>query len=359
MKYEKTSIEEIEKSLLGNISDDYIKEIGTFTRDLTKSVAIENFKLEEKIEDIYKKLDVNNLFGEELETFVFQRKGIHRKKANSAKGILKVEGTGAVKINDLFETESGEQFKSIENKDINGTGTVAIEAVIPGVNGNVGANTIKFIPITLAGINKVNNETQTEDGYDVESDESLRDRYFIEIQKPATSGNKYHYMQWAREVVGVGDSKIFPLWNGNNTVQVVIIDDNKKSATSELVQRTQNYIDPKGETWGTGSGTAPIGAYCTVSSATEIRININVTVILKTGFSTEIVKPLLEKQIEDYLKSIAFKKDYVSFALLSSWILNVEGIQEWTELSVNEGNTNIRIGEKEVAVLGSVTVNAE
>ena len=27
---------------------------------------------------------------------------------------------------------------------------------------------------------------------------------------PATSGNVYHYMQWAREVAGVGDSKIFP-----------------------------------------------------------------------------------------------------------------------------------------------------
>lgn len=359
-KYKAPSISEIEKSILDNIPNDYIKDVGTFTRDLTKAFSINSYELEKKVETLFGKLDIANYFGKELEKFVFQRKGLFRKQANSSKGTLNIKGNGIIKIDDLFETESGTRFKSLERKQVINEANILIEATEAGDKGNVGANTIKYIPITLQGITEVNNLLQTEDGYDAETDDSLRDRYLIEIQKPATSGNKYHYMQWAREVIGVGDSRIFPLWKGNNTVQIVIIDDKKLPANSELIERTQNYIDPQGNdnsTWGTGAGQAPIGAYCTISSATAKIINIESTLILKNGYNLEAIKPLIEAEIRTYLKDIAFKRDSVSYAVLSSWILQVEGVQEWTSFTLNSGHTNIFIGEKEVAELGQVILN--
>ena len=358
--YKVPTIDEIEKEMLGNIPDDYVKDIGTFTRDLTRTYAIESYKFEKKLEEYFKKLDIYNLTGEELTKFVKQRKGVVRKEANKAKGILTVKGNGNIKVGDIFETESGNRYKVIEEVVINTIGTVNIEAEIPGANGNVGANSITLIPITIQGISEVTNKTQLIDGYDEETDDSLRERYLIEIQKPATSGNKYHYMQWGREVVGVGDVRVFPLWQGNNTVQMIIIDDNKVVANEELINRVQEYVDPKGhnnETWGTGAGQAPIGAYCTVSTATAKIINIESTLILKGGYNLDELKPLIELAIKEYLKSIAFKRDEVSYALLSSWILNVEGVQEWTTFTINNLQQNVRIGEKEVAVLGSVTLN--
>lgn len=39
------------------------------------------------------------------------------------------------------------------------------------------------------------------------SDDELRDRYFEKVSLPATSGSKYHYEQWAKEISGVGDAK--------------------------------------------------------------------------------------------------------------------------------------------------------
>lgn len=358
--YNVPSISEIENEMLANISDDYIKEVGTFTRDMTKSFAIESYRLEKKLEEYYKKLDIYNLSGDELTKFVKQRKGVIRKEANKAKGVLTVEGNGTIVVGNIFETENGIRYVSTEQVTINGTGTVKVEAVIAGINGNVGANSITFIPVTIQGISKVTNKSQFIDGYDEETDDSLRERYLIEIQKPATSGNKYHYMQWGREVVGVGDVRVFPLWQGNNTVQMVIIDDNKVVANEELINRVQEYVDPKGhnnETWGTGAGQAPIGAYCTVSTATAKAININSTLILKDGYNLDELKPLIEIEIKEYLKNIAFKRDTVSYAILSSWILNVEGVQEWTSFTINELQENVIIGIKEVAVLGSVTLN--
>ena len=145
--------------------------------------------------------------------------------------------------------------------------TVKVQAVKAGKTGNVGAKSIILMPKTIQGIKSVNNIKATYDGFDAETDASLLERYLIAVRTPATSGNVYHYKQWAREVEGVGDTRIFPLWNGANTVKVVIIDDNQQPASLELVKKVQDHIDPMGEdnaTWGAGYGEALIGAYSTV-----------------------------------------------------------------------------------------------
>ena len=346
--------------MLSNISDDYIKIPGTFTYDMIKTYALAATTLEEKLERLWSMFNIYNLSDEDLERYVFQRKGVKRKEANAATGIVTVKGNGTVRENDLFETPGGVRFAAAETKVINISGDVKVKAVIPGSAGNVGANSITLIPVTLQGITSVTNQNPTIDGYDIETDTSLRERYLIEVQKPATSGNIYHYMQWAREVSGVGDSKVFPLWDGNNTVQVVIIDDNKAPASEELVKRVQEYIDPKGkngETWGTGVGQAPIGAYCTITSATAKNINVNVTVVLNSGYELQNVISEVKEKIKQYLKDIAFVKSAVSYSVLGSMILDIEGISEWTELSINDSHSNVSIGEKEVAVIGTVNVN--
>ena len=346
--------------MLNNISDDYIKIPGTFTHDLIKTYALAATTLEEKIETLWSMFNIYNLSGNDLERYVFQRKGVKRKEANAAVGIVTVKGNGTVSEGDLFETPGGIRFVAAETKLIKTVGDIKVKAAIPGSSGNVGSNSITLIPITLQGITSVTNQNPTSDGYDVETDISLRERYLIEVQRPATSGNIYHYMQWSREVPGVGDSKIFPLWNGNNTVQIVIIDDNKAPASEELVKRTQEYIDPKGkveETWGTGAGQAPIGAYCTVTSATPKNININMTVVLNSGYKLQNVISHIKEKISQYLKDIAFVKSAVSYSVLGSMILDIEGIAEWTDLSINNEHSNVTIGEKEVAVMGTVNIN--
>ena len=354
------TLEEKLEIMLSNISDDYIKIPGTFTHDLIKNYALAATTLEEKIERLWGMFNIYNLSGNDLERYVFQRKGVKRKEANAATGVVTVKGNGTVREGDLFETPGGVRFAATETKVINISGDVKVKAVTSGSIGNVGANSITLIPVTLQGITSVTNQNPTIDGYDIETDTSLRERYLIEVQKPATSGNIYHYMQWAREVPGVGDSKVFPLWNGNNTVQVVVIDDNKAPASEELVKRVQEYIDPKGksgETWGTGAGQAPIGAYCTITSATAKNINVDVTVVLNSSYELQNVISDVKDKIKQYLKDIAFIKSAVSYSVLGSMILDIEGISEWTELSINGSHSNVSIGEKEVAVMGTVNVN--
>lgn len=351
------SLEEKLEIMLSNISDDYIKIPGTFTHDLIKTYALAATTLEEKIERLWGMFNIYNLSGNDLERYVFQRKGVKRKEANAAIGVVTVKGNGTVSEGDLFETPGGIRFVATETKTIKTTGDIKVKAVIPGSSGNVGSNSITLIPVTLQGITSVTNQKQTTDGYDIETDISLRERYLLELQNPPTSGNKYHYMVWAREVVGVGDSRIFPLWNGNNTVKIIIIDETKQPASPELVKRVQDYIDPMGErneTWGTGAGEAPIGAYCTVTSATAKNININLTLVLQKNYELDKIILQIKEKVKDYLKEIAFKKSFVSYAILGSLILDIEGILEWTEFSINGEHRNIAIEDSEVAILGTV-----
>ena len=52
----------------------------------------------------------------------------------------------------------------------------------------------------------------------------MRARFYEKVRLPATSGNAYHYQQWALEVSGVGAAKVFPLDNGPGTVGILVVD---------------------------------------------------------------------------------------------------------------------------------------
>ena len=358
-EYIASSQDEILNKILSNISDEYLKIAGTFTHDFSTAVSILAREYEVEIEKIWQFFNVDNLEGDSLELRTKQLKGITRKSGTYAVGEVTVTGNGVITEGDLFETTNAVQFKATESKNIVDVGTVKIEAVKVGEIGNVGAGSITLMPVTIQGIKTVKNEKATFDGFEAENDDSLRERYYIAVRTPATSGNIYHYKQWAREIVGVGDCKVFPLWNGKNTVKVVIIDGNRQPASDELVKKVQDYIDPMGEngaTWGAGYGTAPIGAYCTIKSATPKEITIDVKVVKESDVTLEDLKTRLEKNITEFLKEVAFQKDYVSYSLVADTVLKTTGVAEWVELTLNGGTNNVTLEVEEVAILKSVSV---
>lgn len=348
------SSNEIHNEMLESIDESYQKSVGFPTFDITKAFAIALSPVYALIEAVAKKFDVRNLTGDDLTLYTKQHKNVIRKEATKADGVLTVYGSGTVKRGDLFETEAGTQFQATATVAIVTSGSVPIEAVLPGLNGNVGANAIVKIPKTLQGINSCTNENQTMGGYEEETDASLLERYLEAVRQPPTSGNKYHYKAWAKEVSGVGDAKVFPLWNGDNTVKVVIINDLKQPADSQLVADVQNHIDP--DVSGTGDGEAPIGAYCTVLSATGKSIDVSVQVKLLSGYTLSEVTANIESGITEYLKDIAFKQNYVSYGKIANAVNDAEGVEDYSSLTVNSGTANVSVTDTEVAVKGVVTV---
>jgi uncharacterized phage protein gp47/JayE len=192
-------------------------------------------------------------------------------------------------------------------------------------------------------------------GEEEQTDESLFAEYQEQIDQPKTSNNKAQLKSWALEVEGVGDAKIFPLWNGDNTAKVVIVDSTISPTSPELVANVQEYIDP-GIT-GLGDGQAGIGLFCTVESATNNFIDTSSTLVLASGKTLADAQQEIEKGLDEYYKSIAFKETIVRYAQIGSIILNAESVMDYSNLLVNGGTANVSMLETEIPARGTVTLN--
>lgn len=97
--------------------------------------------------------------------------------------------------------------------------------------------------------------------------------------------------------------------------------------------------------------------YRSVISASAKTINIEVTLTKEENVDSEVLKESIKQSVTSFLQSVAFKKNYVSYSLISNTILETPGVIEWSSLTINNGTSNIQIGDEEVAILGEVTIH--
>lgn len=182
-------------------------------------------------------------------------------------------------------------------------------------------------------------------GTDTEADEALRERMMQKVQRPATSGNAYQYAQWALSISGVGDVKVFPLDNGPGTVTVLIVDDDKNIDTS-LESRVAEYIET----------VRPIGATVTVSSPATKSINISATVTLDGSVGVDQVQKAFQEEVKAFLSKMVFRTYKVSHARIGSLLLDIPGVSDFESLLLNSTAANVVLGDKEIPVLGTITL---
>lgn len=337
--YEAREQEEILAELQEASTTPASKIEGTFENDMLASNSIEFAKLEVELEQAYKAAFAETSWGDYL-TMIAAEFGVDRKPAVRAIGAVTLTGTGDVALGSRFSTAAGTIFETTEAASIQQKGQVSVQAVNAGTAGNVAAGTIVNIPISIPGITAVANEEPTHDGYDEESDEELLKRYYIVVRRPATSGNCNHYYNWAMSVEGVGDCKVVPLWNGNGTVKVIIIDSNHSVASSDLIEKVQAHIEEN----------HPIGATVTVESPSPLQIDI--TADVKGAFDAESFKASLS----DYFVSHALNLTYVSSSQIIDRIMNQSTVEDCDNVLVN-GAKRVTITSEQLPAVGSVTVH--
>lgn len=338
--------EEIIERMNSQISSDYDKSEGSFIYDAVVGVAtaLEDGYIE--MDSIIDKAFAETAYDEYLDKITAEL-GVYRKPATKATTTITVTGTNGtiITLGARFFVDSV-YFTSTESKTItSGSVSILVECEVTGAIGNVPANSIVNIEPTQ-GVNSVTNLNAVTNGTDKESDEELKERYFEKVRTPATSGNAQHYINWCKEVIGVGDAKVLPLWNGNGTVKCVVINSNKRAADSELITSVTSNIEVQ----------RPIGATVTVESAIELPIDISVDVDLSPGYDLISVQTAITETLTTYFKEIAFNTDYVSYALVGSKILDVPGVSDYRNLILNGGTGNVTIGNTEVAVVGTINV---
>ncbi|QUH21724.1 baseplate J/gp47 family protein [Alkaliphilus sp. B6464] len=341
--FEEMGFENILKRMLDKIPNSMDKRPGSVIYDAMAPAATELAQTYITLDYLYGKLNAENLEGEELERFVYQKTGIIRKYATNAirKGVFSKEDGSFFNVTTGSRFAGEDLYYVVIEKITDGEFKLECEEV--GEPGNIYVGSL--IPVDyINGLGKAQLTDVLIYGYEAESDESLLERYYERIRTPATSGNKYHYLNWAKEVVGVGDAKVIPLWNGKGTVKIVIVDSNKNPAGKELVTKVFDHIEEE----------RPIGAKVTVVSAVAKDISIKAKVSLAEGYRIQLLQDEFKKALEQYRKDIAFKDSYISYAKIGSILLNIDGVLDYADLKLNEEMKNISLNEEEIPMFNLV-----
>jgi len=348
--YEDLTVESIKSDIIGRLSTDIDTREGSFTNDMISAVAYEIWKAYQSLNAIIPIAFVDETSGEYIDKRCAEY-GIKRKTGTKAKVTLTLTGTDGTTVpaGKVFLTPDGLQFKTDETVTItNGTATVSATAVEIGKEYNVAAGTITKQLVNISGLTAVTNDEAATGGTDAETDAALVKRLYEYLQKPATSGNVAHYRQWALEVDGVGTAKVFPLWNGPGTVKVLIVGSNNEPVDSTIIANCAAHIEKN----------RPIGATVTVESAEGLPINVAATVIIDSTTTVERVKTSFEAVLKEYLKSIAFDKYTLVYNRIAYMLLDIDGVTDYTFLTINGGTSNITIADNQVPVIGTVEVTA-
>lgn len=332
--------------MLNNVSDEFDKSEGSFFWDMLGPVALALQEVDISNTNILAQAFATSATGDNL-TNKAAELNVIRKPASYASGLVQFEGTdGAVVPSGTLVSSDTVYFQTTTEYTIGSSADQSIICTEAGSQGNLAAGVIKNMPISIAGVTEVVNTTATTGGVDEETDDELRARYFETVANVATSGNSYHYIQWATEVSEVIGATVEECWNGNGTVKVVIRTADG-SADADTISTTKEYIDTK----------RPVGANVTVVSVDIISINISATITLSTSDISTVTNEFIAL-VKSHFNDMAMSQDYISIAQIGQMLMSVTGVYDYKDLLLNGVNDNVSLNANQIAELGAVEFNA-
>ena len=158
-------------------------------------------------------------------------------------------------------------------------------------------------------------------------------------------------MRWATSVDGVDAASVIPLWNGDNTVKVVLVGPENTAVSGAVVTEVQTLIDPSSN--GHGDGYAPIGALVTVVSVAQVNLTIAAFIVHEAEYSldgidgTSATRTNIVNAINSYLRALAPGGDVIWAELLSR-IVTVSGVADVSSFTINAVASNVAIADNQV-----------
>ena len=341
--FSQQTYETIKQRILDNINIDIDKREGSFTSNMVSAISVELAKAYINMGDILSLGFIEDTFDTYLDKRVSEF-GVYRKEGIKAIGEIKVEGKdGAVITNGTLVKANDLYFTVLNDIELPTDNILYVEANEVGYKYNLLANTEFELIEKNDKVTRLVNEVEFTNGVDVETDEDLRKRFVKVVNNPSTSGNKNHYEEWALEVNGVGRAIVYPLHNGNGTVKVMIVGNDNKPVSEEIIEACELHI----------SENMPIGCQLTVTTPTNLNIIINASIELKEGYVAEEVQDEFETKLNDYLKSVTTE---LTYSKIYGLLANIQGVEDISSLTVNDNNINISIAEDKIINISEINL---
>ena len=336
--------EAIRNRILDNTNINIDKREGSFLSNMVSAISEELAKAYINMGDILSLGFIEDTFDTFLDKRVSEF-GVYRKQGSKAIGEIKVEGEkGAtiengtiIKANDLY-------FTVLNDIELPNDNIIYVEANEVGYKYNLLANTSFELVENSNKITSLVNELDFENGVDIETDEDLRKRFVKVVNNPSASGNKNHYEEWALEVNGVGRAVVYPLWNGNGTVKVMIIGNDNKPVTDEIVEACKLHVEE----------CMPIGCQLTVTTPSLLNVVIKASVEVKEGYTLEDIQLDFKDSLNKYLKDVTTE---LTYSKVYGLLVNHAGVEDITDFNINNSNSNITISEDKIINISEINLS--
>lgn len=320
---------------------------------------------EYRADDIIKKYFIENSTGDDLDKRLKERGLPDRYPGAKARGVIILGKSSAYILNSVvlkdtvFKTLDGSvQVVVTKDTDIIAGSTnikVPVECTTVGKIGNLNPFTVlTYSGVAISEVEWIKvDDVGLFGGNESESDDDAKNRLLYDIQNPAGSGNKNHYIKWAKEVPGVGKVKCIPEWKGigTGTVKVVITDTNTDPASDELISQVQKYIDPVHRM---GEGMAPIGAEVTITTVDLFKVDLSFQFTVRNGYVKDEVKANIKININKYFKELTLDDLNIRYAYIGNIIFSTDGVDDYSNLLINSQNKNITVPSTSLAIVGDI-----
>lgn len=370
MNLENYTFKNLMQTALAEVPDTVDKREGSIIYDALAPACYVLSQMYLDLNEIYKMQFVETSYGESLD------------KLTGQFGVYRLEATQAVKLatfrdsdNELMNITLGDRFSTVGNNPLVymaiekvSTGTYKLRCETAGTVGN--SYTGNLIPVTV--INNLASAIMGESvslARDTETDEALKERYNNLLNQKAFGGNVADYLEKTKEISGVGAVQIYPLWDGGGTVKLSIVDVNYDPISSSVINEIQEMIDPQ-DFAGEGYGIAPIGHVVTVTTPTNLVLNVTADINTETGVEIAQVQMNVEENIQEYIDGIKrnfgtnLNNTYVQTIYVSqilAAILNADGVVNAVNVKVNGSSSDVTLvadGQtQQQAQLGTVTLS--
>lgn len=359
--------------MLDNVPNDIDKREGSIIYDAVAPAAMVSAQQSLSLANILRETYIKTAQGEFLDYRAVEH-GTSRYAATNAEVKAKFNDDDGNPVN----VEVGDRFASIAESPIfytaikaNNDGTAEMQAEEAGTSANSYIGQV--LPVTpndnlaWAEITEV-----TIPARDEETDDHLRARLLNSNSWVSYGGNVADYLDMTSKIHDVGATQVYPTWDGAGTVKLVILNNDLMPASSTLVKKVKEEIDPE-ESTTQGYGLAPIDHRVTVTAPETFKVDIAMNVTIADGASDDTIKANIKTSLEEFFKSL--RKDWsivnptvgrgYSMIIYRSKILSrvmmIEGVANATMPRLNGKDEDLQLvfnnTTSQLPVLGEVTIN--
>lgn len=359
-------VEEIHGEMLDIFTNEISTIPGEFAYDSTRGAAEQIAMLRHMMIHYLLMRAFTLTSSDEYLDLIGDMNAVWRKKATKSTGRIIFYGKVGTVIpkGSVVSTEGSNSvnpinFVTLELGVIGDSGNVSVlaECVEEGSIGNVRPESIKVLVTEIFDITRVSNK-EFKNGTDVESDDALRDRIRIAEQEEQLSGADVDYERWAKEVDGVGYAYCRETWNGPGTVKVLILDKNRRVASSELLNKVKQYIWPDLQPGQKNrGGKAPTGIKSfTVESPTIKQVSITGNFVITQGYDKSNVLGKIKKMLNVYFDKLDIEgtvKYNMVLSIIGTFLVNEDGLDDFSNIRVNGSTESIKL-ESQIANVSEV-----